>query len=95
MQAAAFEDVLGVSEVAALLRCSERTVEDKARAGDLPGLKFGDGGWVFPRPALITRLTEEALAEASKRRAPPTSVKAMERKGSVDLSGPTIRRKAP
>lgn len=62
------EDILGTEATAHLLRCSERTVEEQARSGDLPGLKYGDGGWIFPRPALMQRLTEKALEQASARR---------------------------
>ncbi len=52
--------VLDVSQVAALMRCSPKTVQARARAGDLPGLKWGDD-WVFPAGALARRLDELAL----------------------------------
>ena len=73
----AVEEVLGVKEVAQLLRCSGTTVEEKARKGELPGLLFGDGGWVFPVGALLKRLDELALEESAKRRAPPPAPKAV------------------
>jgi hypothetical protein len=63
--------VLDVAAVAKLLRCADSTVEDRARRGDLPGLLFGDGGWIFPAGALLARLDELALDESAKRRAPP------------------------
>jgi hypothetical protein len=63
-------DVLKAGDVANMLGCALSTVEERARSGDLPGLKFGDGGWVFPASALAFRLQELALAEAEARRAP-------------------------
>lgn len=46
-------DILSTEELAAILRCSAFTIEEKARRGELPGLKFGDGGWVFPWVATL------------------------------------------
>jgi hypothetical protein len=69
-------NVLDVSAVAALLRCAETTVEDRARRGELPGLKIGES-WVFPAGALTQRLDELALEQAAERRKPapkPTAV---------------------
>jgi excisionase family DNA binding protein len=60
--------VLTVSEVAALLACSEYTVQEAARLGDLPAMKPG-GSWVFPGKALHERLNEKATTEAAERRA--------------------------
>jgi excisionase family DNA binding protein len=57
------------SEVGALLRCSERTVEDHARAGRLPAVKFGDG-WIFPTEALLRAVNLLAEQEAKKRSRP-------------------------
>lgn len=62
-------EVFDAAQAAKLLRCAETTVEERARRGDLPGLKFGDG-WIFPRDALLARLNELALEEAARRRAP-------------------------
>ena len=62
-------DVLETEAVASLLRCAPTTVRDRARTGDLPGIKFGDD-WVFPAEALHMRLTELALEQAAKRRQP-------------------------
>lgn len=61
--------VLDVDQVAQLLRCSPKTVQDRARDGDLPGLKWGID-WVFPIGALLRRLDEIALAQAALRREP-------------------------
>lgn len=57
-------------QVASMLRCSPSTVESHARSGHLPGVLFGDGGYVFPAGALLARLDELALEEAQKRRKP-------------------------
>lgn len=62
------DQLWNVETVARLLGCSTRTVEDRARDGDLPGLKFGDGGWLFPVKALLERLHEKAVTESEKRR---------------------------
>jgi len=64
---ALYSEVLDAAEVAALLRCSVKTVEEHARRGTLPGDKFGDA-WVFPRAALIACLNERAVEAAAKRR---------------------------
>ena len=58
-----------VEQVAAMLGCSAKTVQAHARAGHLPGVKFGDD-WVFPVGALQQRLDDIALQEAGKRREP-------------------------
>ncbi len=63
--------ILSASEVAILMRCSQKTVEEHARTGDIPGLLWGDGGWVFPAQALYNRLNELAVEQALKRRQPP------------------------
>ena len=58
---------------AELLECSIKTVEERLRNGDLPGLKFGDG-WVIPAGAFWLRLDQLALEEAEKRRKPAAPV---------------------
>lgn len=62
--------VMDVEQVAAMLDCTPRTVEDNARDGTLPALKFGVS-WVFPTAALLSRLSELALKQAHARREPP------------------------
>lgn len=59
--------VLSSQDLASMLGCSVTTVEFKAREGLLPGLKFGDGGWVFPLESTLKRLNEVALEESLKR----------------------------
>ncbi|HOW46200.1 MAG TPA: hypothetical protein P5305_01290 [Rubrivivax sp.] len=73
--------ILSASDAAALMRCSVKTIEDRARTGDLPGLLWGDGGWVFPTEAFYARINELALEQAAQRRKPvaPTAVLAQQR----------------
>lgn len=54
-------DILNKDEVAALLDCEPATVEEKARKGELPGVKIGRS-WRFPREALMRRLNEMAMS---------------------------------
>lgn len=54
------DDVLDDSEVATLLDCDVRTVQEKARTGELPAIKFGRS-WRFPKTALLHVLNELAL----------------------------------
>ena len=63
------EEILEVDEVAALLKCDPETVESRTRCGDLPGLKFGRS-WVYPKPALMSRLCNLAIEECAKRKLP-------------------------
>lgn len=62
--------VMTPQQVSDLLRCSVRTVEDHARAGTLPGVKFGDG-WVFPTDALLRAINKLAEEGAAQRATPP------------------------
>lgn len=77
-------------QVAAMLRCAITTVEAHARSGHLPGVLFGDGGYVFPAGALLARLDELALEEATKRRkpAPKAGVLSVVAKGKHDKRQP-------
>ena len=61
--------VLDVDAAAQLLRCEPTTLEERARLGQLPGLKIGKC-WIFPTGALLQRLDELALEEATARRRP-------------------------
>ena len=58
-------DVLDEIEMAELLKCEISTVQDKARSGELPGIKFGRS-WVFPRTAVLEVLHKLALADRKK-----------------------------
>ena len=67
-------DILDESEVAALLDCQPTTVQEKARTGELPAVKYGRS-WRFPRAALMEALNRQALANAKpKTKQPPTAV---------------------
>ncbi|WP_390342301.1 helix-turn-helix domain-containing protein [Variovorax boronicumulans] len=61
-------ETIGSEEVAELLRCTPQQVEELARAGEIPGLKFGRP-WLFVRADLLAYLAEKARAEAQERRA--------------------------
>lgn len=63
--------VLKAEEAAALLDCEVETVNARAAAGELPGIKVGRS-WIFPVRALEDRLNQMAVEEAAKRRAPVT-----------------------
>lgn len=63
--------VYSVDEVALLLKCSTKTVEEWARTGRLYGIKPG-GCWVFPASALAASLDTQAMAEAHSRRTAAT-----------------------
>jgi excisionase family DNA binding protein len=60
-------DTMGADECAAMLRCTTDVLEDLARRGDIPGLKFGRS-WVFFRLDLLAYLAEQAREEAKSRR---------------------------
>lgn len=62
-------DVLDEIEVAQILDCEPKTVQEKARCGELPAVKFGRS-WRFPRTALLQSLNEMALANKPKPRKP-------------------------
>lgn len=57
------------TQVATLLKCSERTAEDYARSGRLPAVKFGEG-WMFPADALLRAVNRMAEEEAAARLKP-------------------------
>lgn len=59
--------ILTPEEAATLLRCTKKTVEDRLRAGDLPGEKFGEG-WIIPADALLQRINELAVESMNRRR---------------------------
>lgn len=62
--------LLNVTELAALLDCSEETVELRTREGVLPGLQFGRS-WVYPVGALEHALNTHALVAANDRQSRP------------------------
>ena len=66
-------DVLDESEVAKILDCEPKTVQEKARNGELPAIKFGRS-WRFPRSALLQSLNDLALANKGRMRQDPIAV---------------------
>jgi excisionase family DNA binding protein len=61
------QDIYTTQELAELLGCATTTIEDHARRGGLPGLKFGEQGWVFPRLATLEALNAQAREGAALR----------------------------
>jgi excisionase family DNA binding protein len=66
--------ILTAQEVAELLCCSIKTVENHARAGSIPGAKFGDG-WVFASELVIEAVKAISLREAEARAQPQRKAK--------------------
>lgn len=66
--------MMSSEEVATYLDCETKTVEEAARTGRLPGVKFGRS-WRFPLSALLEALHEEAMETAKKNRTlPPVAI---------------------
>lgn len=70
-------DVLTAESAAPQLGCEPSTLEEMARNGEVPAIKLGRGGWVFPRRAFEDRLNELAIEQAKKRREPVRPVGAV------------------
>jgi excisionase family DNA binding protein len=66
--------ILTAQEVAQLLCCSVKTVENHARAGSIPGAKFGDG-WVFASDLVIDAVKTISQQEAAARAQPQRKAK--------------------
>ena len=89
---------LTVDQVAQLLACADTTVRERARAGDLPGLKYGTD-WVFPAGALFAHLDQLAIDEAADRRratpSPASTPQATPRATLHAVPAPRSRRALP
>lgn len=70
------KDVMSKDEVAEILDCEPVTVEEKARTGELPGVKFGRS-WIFPRTALLECLNAKALENTKSRASKKPDAKAV------------------
>ncbi len=83
--------ILTAAQVANLLRCSERTVEEYARDGRIPGAKFGDG-WVFAADLVVEAVKRISLEAAAERRKAqqPAGVK-VEQPGRPKRKPPGLR----
>ena len=66
-------DVLNEAEVAKLLDCEPATVQENARMGKLPAVKFGRS-WRFPRSALMEALHKLALENKPRPKPAPAAV---------------------
>lgn len=64
----ALPPILSAAGWAEALECSQKTIEERMRAGDLPGEKFGDG-WVCTREAMLARVNEIVVEKMLARRA--------------------------
>ena len=73
---------LTAEEAAEMLGCEPETVEERARLGELPGVKFGRK-WVFPVEALAFRLNAIALEESARRlkKPAPSAVQVQQTEG--------------
>lgn len=60
-------ETIDVKECAALLMCSEETVEELTRTGEIPGMKYGRG-WLYVRADLLAYVAQRAREEAEERR---------------------------
>lgn len=63
--------VLSCEQVAEMLGCTQKTIEEKARMGLLPSIKFGRSH-IFPVDALFGQLNELAKANLRPRTKSPT-----------------------
>ena len=82
--------VYTAEQVAQLLGCAVKTVEQMARDGELAGVKPG-GGWVFPAGALAQRLDQLALEQAAGRRKTPVPVATVALQPDKPRRGPKPR----
>ena len=60
-------DTINAAQCAELLQCTEATVEELTRKGELPGVKFGRG-WIYVKASLLDYLAQKAMREAEDRR---------------------------
>jgi excisionase family DNA binding protein len=79
-------DVMSKVEVASILDCEPDTVEEKARTGELPAVKYGRS-WIFPRSALLECLHKQALENTKPkvRETPKATSKKMARRAPPAL----------
>ncbi len=68
--------VIKAKDLAEMLGCSVFTIEERARRRELPGLKFGDGGWVFPLDATNRVLNDMAMNYVNSEAEPVVSLAA-------------------
>ena len=78
--------ILNSNQVAELLGCSIRTVEDHARSGTLKGTKFGDG-WIFLSDMVIEDIRTKCIEEADQRKKPKATLTQVKSKTKAALPG--------
>lgn len=61
--------ILNSTQVAEMLGCTPRTVEEHARSGTLKATKFGES-WIFLSDMVIEGIRAKCEAEAEQRRKP-------------------------
>lgn len=84
------DETIDSEACADLLHCAAKTVEELARQGKLPGMKFGNS-WMFFRDQVISEAKKMALEEAAQRRTQSTSVSPV----AVHLDFPIKKRRSP
>ena len=82
--------ILTAAQVAELLCCSPRTVEDYAREGRIPGAKFGDS-WVFAADLVVDAVKRISLEQAAKRATPAKPVAIKRRLPGLALMPASVR----
>lgn len=65
--------ILNSTQVAEMLGCTPRTVEDHARSGTLKGTKFGDS-WIFLSDMVIEDIRFKCEEEAKQRSKPKATL---------------------
>lgn len=60
-------ETINTEQCADLLWCTEARVEELARNGELPGVKYGRN-WIFVRADLLAYIAEKGRREAEARR---------------------------
>lgn len=82
--------ILTAQEVAELLCCSVKTVENHARAGSIPGAKFGDG-WVFASELVIEAVKAISQQEAAARTQPQRKAKGIKAEENLSRKPPGMK----
>lgn len=82
-------DVLTEAEAAELLDCEPSTVQEKARQGKLPAVKYGRS-WRIPRSALMASLHAEAMANLVRTNVPAVRPKAVQKEPAARRAPPAL-----
>lgn len=60
-------ETIDTEQCSKLLKCTETTVEELTRNGELPGVKFGRG-WIYVKTDLLAYIADKGRREAEARR---------------------------